>query len=147
MSRSTKEQYIMGALPLVSTGLTVVADSLVEDLTYRQFYLLRMISRMNKGEKSVREVADFCGTSRQNIRKMLETLRAQGYVELRPSRFDGRALCVSLTRKANALIKRASPSLDQELSSLFAHISDAELDNVVASISMLAQCLDDAQEV
>lgn len=146
MARTGKEQYVVGALPLLANALSSFGDSLVDDLTFRQFYLLSMIERMGRADKSIVRIAEFCGSTRQNIRRMVEALSEKGYVSLAPSRLDGRALSVELTRRAKLMLDRQRPHVEDEVADLLDSFSDAELDALVAGLGQLASALDDRME-
>ena len=81
MARTGREEFAMGAISLLSNRLAGFGEGMLEDLTFRQWFLLTMISRMDPGEKNVREVAEFVGTSRQNVRKMIVPLERRGYLK------------------------------------------------------------------
>lgn len=53
-----------------------------------QWFLVIMISKMEIEEKSLNSIAEFVGTSRQNIKKMLISLENKGYVRVLKSEFD-----------------------------------------------------------
>lgn len=146
MARTGKEQYVMGALPLLANALVAFGDGVVEGLSYRQFYLLSMIQRMGGADKSVARIAEFCGSTRQNIRRMLDALADKGLVELAPSPFDGRALSVKLTRRGRSLIERQAAQVNGRVAELLEPLSDAELDALVADLGRLAACIDAAAE-
>ena len=68
MARTGKEQYVVGSLPLLANSLAALGDRLPSGVTYRQWFLLMMLTRMDSEEKSVARVAEFAGTSRQNVK-------------------------------------------------------------------------------
>ena len=78
--RGQYEQFVNGAISILSNRFTRFADSLHSDITFKQWYLLMMISRMEDEPKNVRDIAEFTGTTRQNVKKMLDALEKKGYV-------------------------------------------------------------------
>lgn len=142
MARTGKEQYVVGALPLLANSLSVLGDHLPSGVTYRQWFLLMMLSRMDAEEKSVARVAEFAGTSRQNVKKMLSSLKERGYVELIPSSTDHRALSVSLTRKGRDYVRRHEGAVVDQTARLLAPLSDAELDTLATSLQRLSECVE-----
>ncbi|MBQ6411097.1 MAG: MarR family transcriptional regulator [Atopobiaceae bacterium] len=143
MARTGKEQYVVGSLPLLANSLAALGDRLPSGVTYRQWFLLMMLTRMDSEEKSVARVAEFAGTSRQNVKKMLASLEERGYVALVPSKTGKRALAVSLTRKGRDYVRRHEGAVVEETSRLLAPLSDAELDAVVASLQLLMSCVEE----
>ena len=125
--RANIEQYVFGTTSLIANRMAAAIDAELTGITYKQWFFLMMIDRMDALEKSVHDIAQFIGTTRQNARKIIEQLEKKGYVEISPSRFDARALSVKVTRKgANALAKNA-PLVAEATGTLFADISDDEL--------------------
>ncbi len=55
-----------------------------------------MIENLGRKQSSITEVAAHIGSSRQNVRKMLEILEAKGYVKLSQNPQDKRNLSVEL---------------------------------------------------
>ncbi|MEI3376488.1 MAG: MarR family transcriptional regulator [Coriobacteriales bacterium] len=145
MQRSDREQfeqYVIGAISILSNRFSRFADSLHSDITFKQWYLMMMISRMDDEPKNVRDIAEYTGTTRQNVKKMLASLEEKGYVTCSRSRADGRALDIELTRKAHAYFAENGAAAERKIDELFASVSDAELKTIVASIQKLTDCLD-----
>ncbi len=75
-------------------------DLMLTDITFPpQWFLLMMISKMEQQEKNINSIAEFVGSSRQNVKKMLNLLAGKGYVLIEKSSSDKRALNVNLTPK------------------------------------------------
>ena len=127
MSRSIQEEYVFGSILLLANKLQIWGDSMLEDLTLKQWFLLMLISKMGVQNPTVKEIADFTGTSRQNTKKMLEQLEKKEYVTMNKSETDGRALNITLTHKTwNYFAANAKKAVD-DVSKLFVNISDEEL--------------------
>lgn len=145
MQRSDREQfeqYVIGAISILSNRFSRFADSLHSDITFKQWYLMMMISRMDDEPKNVRDIAEYTGTTRQNVKKMLASLEEKGYVTCSRSASDGRALDIELTRKAYAYFAENGAASERKIDELFSGVSDAELTTIVASIQKLTDCLD-----
>lgn len=98
MDISTKE-YLFGSIFLLANKLQTLGDAFLEQMTLKQWLLLVMILNMEKKQPSVTEIAESIGSTRQNVRKMLEALSAKGYVTLCVNEQDKRNLSVALTEK------------------------------------------------
>ncbi len=98
MDIPTKE-YLFGSIFLVANKLQTLGDAVLEEISLKQWLLLAMIFNMEIQQPSVTEIAEFIGSSRQNVRKMLEALSAKGYVALSVNEQDKRNLSVALTEK------------------------------------------------
>lgn len=144
--RGQYEQFVIGAISILSNRFNRFADSLHSDITFKQWYLMMMISRMDDEPRNVRDIAEFTGTTRQNVKKMLSSLEEKGYVTCSRSDSDGRALEVELTRKAREYFREQGAASERKIEGLFAPVSDAELIDIVKDIQKLTDCLDTLEE-
>ena len=101
-----------------------------------------LISRMETEEKSINSIAEYVGTTRQNVKKMLTSLEAKGYVVMRRSKQDARALQVELTRKTYQLFEDKDVPLACETNQLFHLFSDEEIGIFVNLLQKMAKCLE-----
>ncbi len=144
--RGQYEQFVIGAISILSNRFNRFADSLHSDITFKQWYLMMMISRMEDEPRNVRDIAEFTGTTRQNVKKMLSSLEDKGYVRCSRSSADGRALDVDLTRKAHTYLDQNGAEAERKIDELFESVSDAELIDIVKDIQKLTDCLDALEE-
>ena len=142
MRRSDTEEFVIGAISLLSNRLARFGDTLHPDITFKQWFLLMMISRMDDEDKHVRDIAEYTGTSRQNVKKMLSSLEAKGYVTSERSDKDGRALTIELTDKAYRYFEMNDEEATRKTNELFEPLTNAELNNLVYSLQKLSKCLD-----
>lgn len=68
MNRTEKEQMIIGNISLLSNKLTQMGDEICPDITYKQFFILLVISKMELEEKNINSIAELVGTTRQNVK-------------------------------------------------------------------------------
>lgn len=139
--RASIEQYVFGTTSLISNRMAAAIDTELSGITYKQWFFLMMIDRMESLEKSVHDVAQFIGTTRQNARKIIEQLEGKGYVETSVSRFDARALSVKITRKGKNCMRKNAPSVADATARLFSDISDAELQSLALTLGKLVTTL------
>lgn len=139
--RASIEQYVFGATSLISNRMAAHIDAELSDITYKQWFFLMMIERMGALEKSVHDVAQFIGTTRQNARKIIEQLENRGYVETMVSRFDARALNVKTTRKGRNCLRKHAPAIADAMERLFSDIPDAELQSLALTLGRLVTTL------
>ncbi len=139
--RANIEQYVFGTTSLIANRMAASIDVQLEGITYKQWFFLMMIDRMDALEKSVHDVAQFVGTTRQNARKIIEQLEHKGYAETSPSRFDARALNVKITRSGKSRLARSAPVVAAATGALFAEVSDAELQAFAATLGTLVSHL------
>jgi len=141
MNRNEKESFFFGSVFLLANQLQIWGDSIIPTLSTKQFMLLIFIYKIGIENPTLKEVSDFTGTSRQNVKKMLERLEVLGYVSLTRSETDARALSVSLTNKADEFFDKHDQASTEALTGLFLNISDNELDAAIETVSKLFQNL------
>lgn len=134
--RTGKEHYVIGAISLISNELNNLGGAL-KGITFKQWFLLLMMSKMDRGQKSVNEIAEFAGSSRQNVKKMLTGLKDKGFVTVEKSKSDGRALSVELTEKAYRLFFETESVVASETRALFSDFSEQELDLFIMLLKKL----------
>lgn len=127
-SMDTKE-YLFGSIFLLSNKLQALGDSYLEEVTVKQWFLLVMIHQLETKQPSITEVAAWIGSTRQNVRKMLEVLAAKGYVQLAVNPQDKRNLSVSLTEKTYDFFTRFDDKGTAFLEQFFVGIPAAQLEN------------------
>lgn len=141
MDRIDKEERIIGYITLLSNKLSQFGDSLLPDITFKQWFLLIMIAKMEKKEKNLNSIAEFVGTSRQNIKKMLISLENKGYVQIIKSELDARALNVELTEKSYIYFNDNADNAARETNKLFESFSIDEIENLIADLEKLIYSL------
>ena len=80
MDRTEKAEYIIGSISLLSNKITLLGDTIFPDITFKQWFLLMMISKIERQDKNLNSIAEVVGTTRQNVKKMLLPLQSKGYV-------------------------------------------------------------------
>ena len=144
--RANIEQYVFGTTSLIANRIAAAIDSRLTGVTYKQWFFLMMIDRMDSLEKSVHDVAQFIGTTRQNARKIIEQLENKGYVETSVSRFDARAFSVKITRKGKNCLTKNAPLVADATGELFADVSDKELTAFAKTLGKLVATLTSEDE-
>lgn len=134
--RTGKEHYVIGAISLISNELNNLGGAL-KGITFKQWFLLLMMSKMEKGAKTVNEIAEFAGSSRQNVKKMLGGLSEKGFVKIDKSQSDARALSVELTDKAYKFFFETEGIVASATKELFGGFSDTELDAFIVLLKKL----------
>ena len=143
MNRIEKTQRVFGYTLLLGNKLQLFGDSVMEEFSLKQWFLLIMINEMPMDSPSVNQISKFMGTTRQNIRKMLVILEKKGYIDMQPSEKDARAFCVTLTDKAKNYIDTHEKWNEELLELLFQGISERELEVFMKVSEKLFQNLEE----
>lgn len=137
MNRTENEENIIGYVSLLSNKIIQFGDSILPDITFRQWFLLIMISKMERKEKNINSIAEFVGTTRQNVKKMLIPLESKGYVIIGKSSSDARSLNVELTEKAYHYFSENDKPTACETNKLFSVFSTEEIDYLAQTLKKL----------
>jgi DNA-binding MarR family transcriptional regulator len=137
MDRTAREEYIFGSILLLSNKIQVWGDNILSDLTLKQWFLLLLISKMENKNPTINEITEFTGTSRQNIKKMLEHLGRKKYLKIKKSKTDARALNVSLSKKTYDYFVDNEEKGAQALISLFSETTEEELNVTCKTLEKL----------
>jgi len=127
MDRTENMEYVFGSILLLANKMQIWGDKILEELTLKQWFLLILISKMGKINPTINEVSEFTGTSRQNVKKMLEQLQEKKYVKIKKSKEDARALNVSLLKKTYDYFTENEEKCKIAIDDLFSNITDEEL--------------------
>lgn len=142
MNKTEKEEFIIGSIFLLANRINYFGDNLLPDITFKQWFLLIMISKMDIDEKNINSIAKFVGTTRQNIKKMLKPLETKGYVIISKSQQDARALKVELTQKTYQYFIDNDASTTYKANQLFEMFSDEEVNEFMNNLQKLQHCLE-----
>jgi len=137
MDRTAMEEYIFGSILLLANKMQIWGDTIIPDLTLKQWFLLLLISKMGTKTPTINEIAEFSGTSRQNVRKMLEQLDKKKYVKIKESRTDARALGVSLLKKTYEYFAENEKNCAEAVNVLFSEITGEELSITIKTLNKL----------
>lgn len=135
------KEFIFGSIFLLANKLQLLGDAVLEEITLKQWFLLAMIHSMENKSPSVSETAEYIGSSRQNVRKMLDTLAAKGYVSLAVSEADKRNLSISLTAQTEQFFTRFEAKGAAFLEELFEGVEEESLDHTQVTFARLFQNL------
>lgn len=128
MKAPSKRHFIHGGMFVLANRLQLVGDSLIEDITTKQWFMLLAVSTSELPEPNISDIAQDLGSSRQNISRMAASLVGKGYITLHPCQSDRRSHCIRLTPKAEDKIAEVSRIGDEFISRLFHGISDDMVD-------------------
>lgn len=142
MDRLDQEEWIIGSVSLLANRLAQFGDAMLPDITFRQWFLLLLISRMDLTEKSIHRIAEVAGTSRQNVKKLLVPLEKKGYVQIQKSARDARSLQVELTGKAWQYFSDHAKLTAGETERLFAPFQPEEVRQLAELLEKLQKCLE-----
>lgn len=134
--------YLFANIFLLSNKLQILGDNYLEEITVKQWLLLMMIKVNQLERPSIKEVADLIGSTRQNTKKMLESLQKKGYVALQQNLTDKRSLSVILTDKTHLFFNQFEHKGTIFVEQLFAGTKQEQLESMRETVNILFKNID-----
>ncbi len=137
-STTTENQSkaIFSTLFIAGNKLQAVFDQRIPEVSLKQFMLLSVV-RQSKEPLSFTQLGDLLGCSRQNIKKLAEVLAKKGFVALKQSPLDPRAMCICPTEKVNDYFQNIFSQYQGELRYLFEVYTEKEIETLFVLLSKL----------
>jgi len=131
-----QSKAIFSTLFIAGNRLQTLFDNHIPEVSLKQFMLLSIV-RQAKEPLTLTRLGQLLGCSRQNIKKLADALERKGFVTLRQSPLDTRALCICATAKAHDFFQKDFAKYQQELKYLFEVYTEQELETLFHLLSRL----------
>lgn len=131
-----QSKAIFNTLFIAGNKLQTLFDSRIPEVSLKQFMLLSVV-RQSKEPLTFTQLGSLLGCSRQNIKKLAEVLMKKGFITIRQSPFDTRALCISPTEKADGYFQNDFSKYQKELKYLFEVYTEKEIETLFLLLSKL----------
>ena len=142
MKKAKKKNMILGMIFRIANAWQQKSNSLLGELTLRQFMLLAAMKDMPQTSANLSQLAHAFGGTRQNVRQLVGSLSDKGFVQTGPSDKDKRELLVSLTDKAHAFFAENEDAGDELFSPAFKGVGEKSMDGAIACLSKMIPNLD-----
>lgn len=113
-------------------------------LTHRQFTVLLAVDN-NEG-KSQTELVKLTGIDRSTLADLVARLLAQGYLQRKRTKDDGRTNAIRITAVGKKMLKMAMPGADEVDRHLLSLIPTAERKGFLENLALLAAEMDKVEE-
>lgn len=137
-------EYVVKLFLFISNRMRTLGNDVLqsENLTIKQYFLLEEMSKLGENDTFCKtDIAKRMGESRSNIRKMVDRLKNNGYVEVDFDTEDKRASCPRLTDEGYDVLQRCAPLFAEVLEIFFNNMGFDELCEVADSLGMLEEFL------
>ncbi len=137
-SSTTENQgkAIFSTLFIAGNKLQTLFDNHIPELTLKQFMLLSLV-RQSKEPLTFTQFGGLLGCSRQNVKKLAEALGKKGFVTIRQSPADPRAMCICPTEKAERYFQKDFAPYQEELKYLFEVYTEEEIKTLFLLLTRL----------
>jgi DNA-binding MarR family transcriptional regulator len=113
-------------------------------LTHRQFTVLLAVD--NNDGKSQTELVKLTGIDRSTLADLVARLLAQGYLQRKRTKDDGRTNAIRITAIGKKMLKSAQPGADEVDRQLLSLISSADRKAFIDNLGILAAEMDKIEE-
>lgn len=139
MDNLDKLKFIFGSLFLLANKLQVIGDKHIadEDVTLKQWFLTVMISQFSDINPTLSEVAEFMGTSRQNVKQLALKLQEKKFLNIEKDEQDARAIRLKLTEKNKSFWENREEKDNEFIYELFKDLSQDEIDKIYSGFNKL----------
>lgn len=131
-----QRKAIFSTLFIAGNKLQTLFDNHIPKVSLKQFMLLSVV-RQAKEPLTFTQLGDLLGCSRQNIKKLADALMKKGFVTIRQSPHDARALCICPTEKVDDYFQNDFSEYQRELKYLFEVYTDEEIEMLFILLSRL----------
>ncbi len=137
-SNTTENQRkaIFSTLFIAGNKLQTIFDSHIPEVTLKQFMLLSIV-RQSEEQLTFTQLGNLLGCSRQNVKKLADVLMKKGFITIRQSPHDTRAMCICPTEKVNSYFQNDFLEYQQELKYLFEVYTEKEIETLFSLLSKL----------
>ncbi|MBP3742908.1 MAG: winged helix-turn-helix transcriptional regulator [Treponema sp.] len=132
---------LFGLLFAFMNRLQAAGDSVYEEITCKQWFLLACMNLYSKEAPTANDLAETMGCSRQNVKEILNALVKKEILVLKQDENDKRKQRIYLTSKQKRLAKKYQNKEMDFLKLLYDGISDDEIRNVFQIISRMEKNL------
>ena len=136
MDELEQKAYIFAEIFRLSNKLQVLGDEFDKNITIKQWLFMVYVSKLGE-PPTVTEVANFIGYSRQNAKRIADTLHERGYVTIIKDKNDARALRIALTQKCTEYFQKRSHRELEFLDKVFSGFNAELTDGVYKGLSKL----------
>lgn len=137
-SATTEDQSkaIFSTLFIAGNQLQTLFDNHIPKVSLKQFMLLSLV-RQSKEPLTFTQLGGLLGCSRQNIKKLAQALANKGFVAIRQSPWDARALCIRLTEQGEDFFQNDFSAYQKKLNYLFEVYTKQEIETLFHLLSRL----------
>lgn len=140
-TRENRQKAIFSTLFIAGNRLQTLFDKTIPELSLKQFMLLS-VARQSEEPLTFTQLGELLGCSRQNVKKLADALVKKGFIAIRQSPADARAVSVCPTEKAEHYFLNDFSPYQEDLKRLFEVYTDQEIEALFTLLSKLYAGID-----
>lgn len=118
-------QAIFSSIFVLENRMQTAGEKLQTQISMKQWLLLTMTACCPE-PRTLTNIGNLMGCSRQNVKKLVSALEKKGFVRLLSG--ENNSVCIELTDKVNQYAKEQGERNSQSLKLLFADFSEEEIE-------------------
>lgn len=130
-------QQAYATLFSLANKLQVNGDKYLDCLTSRQYMTMIAIAHLPGDETTLNNIARKLGTTKQSVKQIIDILEKNGYVEIKPSPKDKRAINIMITKSGKHTLMEASEKGIFLLEDVFKELSEEEIESLWSILKKL----------
>ena len=134
IDRLSRCQVMFTSIFVMQNRIQNASEKMQKELSMKQWLLITIISVCPKPH-TLSNIGRMMGCSRQNVKKLVNTLEEKGYVTLEEG--TNNSVCVELTNKVYAYLKEVGEKQVTLLNMLFKEFSDEEIETLFKMFTKL----------
>lgn len=131
-----RKKAIFSTLFIAGNKLQTLFDHHIPEISLKQFMLLSIVRQSNE-HLTLTGLGTLLGCSRQNIKKLADALMKKGFITMRQSPQDTRAMCICPTEKVDHYFQNEFSQYQGELNYLFEVYTEAEMETLFLLLTKL----------
>ena len=135
--------YLLGLLSAFENRFQAMADSLMKEISWKQFFAIICIS-MCKEPPTIKELSDVLGSSHQNVKQILIKLEDKGFVEFREDEADKRKQRIVLTKKCRKFCEKNNDMSIKIMAKMFDGVPEKDVKTTIKTITKIEKNLSEA---
>jgi DNA-binding MarR family transcriptional regulator len=139
-------QYALESLFSVTNKLQIQGDKYLQDLTIRQMLVIPAIIHAPDGKATINHIARTLGTTKQNVKQIINIMEKKKYISTAPSTQDKRALNITVTPEGKQAFKTCSERVDIFLADIFSDFTTKDLEKFCRLLEKLHRLPDSLNE-
>ncbi len=136
---------LVGMLNQFDNRYQSAADAAFKELTWKQIFFLHAIT-LYEDAPTIKDIADFMGSSPQNANKLCAKLLSGGYISAIQDAKDKRKQRLHLTDKGMDFLKNNRAGKAESVFEIFKAVSPEEIETVIDVMYRLVKRLEQWQE-
>jgi MarR family transcriptional regulator for hemolysin len=139
------QEVIFASLFLLSNKLQVAGDQYLSEsgMTTKQWFLTAVIMQFGDNAPTLTEVAEFMGSSRQNVKQLALKLEKNDFLKLERDEHDTRAIRLKITDKSRSFWDKRQSQDQQFIREVFKYLSNEETEEVANSIKKILRGIEE----